>query len=428
MSLPRRDQRPEVRGSDGADPCGNRGRWPTIVPVRRPVRLWLVDLFLAKRAGLSATIPALGQAGISGRGMSKLVSFVVLVAVILVIGAIFALVMAQFILPLFLAMLLVVLFRPLYQWFCKKCRGRAHVAAGLTTTTVMVIVLVPLLWVMITAAAQGWALARQFDQESLRETMQAKAGHLVDQVRRLGENLGMPVPSNQEIVQTIVGDVQGWIAPAALRTTQFLGGFIGGLLIMLIAFYFFLVDGAAMTGAVMRLTPLDKNYQQQMLDEFVNVSRAVVLATLLAAITQGLLAGLGYFVAGLGSVALLTMMTMLLSLVPFVGAASVWGSCALWLYFWEERPLAALLLAAWGLLVVSTIDNFIKPLVLKGQSNLHPLLAFLSVLGGMDALGPIGIFVGPMVVSFLQALLNILRVELESMEKKPAAPNLSANP
>src|SRR4029079_142237 len=64
--------------------------------------------------------------------------------------------------------------------------------------------------------------------------------------------------------------------------------------------------------------------------------------------------------------------------------------------------------------VVSLIDNIMKPLILHGQSKLHPLLALLSILGGIEAFGPVGILVGPMLVSFLQALLNMLRKELDS--------------
>ncbi|MEM8866172.1 MAG: AI-2E family transporter, partial [Planctomycetota bacterium] len=70
-------------------------------------------------------------------------------------------------------------------------------------------------------------------------------------------------------------------------------------------------------------------------------------------------------------------------------------------------------------IVVSNIDNVIKPFVLHGQSNLHPLLALLSVLGGVSVLGPVGILVGPMLVAFLQALLNMLRKELDLLQGAP---------
>jgi predicted PurR-regulated permease PerM len=174
----------------------------------------------------------------------------------------------------------------------------------------------------------------------------------------------------------------------------------------------------------MRLSPLDDSHERELIDEFDRISRAVVLATILSAVIQGLLAGIGFWIAGVGAIFLLTMLTIVFAMVPFVGAASVWFPACLWLYFSEGRPMAAILLGIYGAVIVSTSDNFIKPLVLAGQSNLHPLLALLSVLGGVQALGPIGILVGPMVVVFLQTLLNILQREMIFLEQKnsPSSP------
>jgi predicted PurR-regulated permease PerM len=129
------------------------------------------------------------------------------------------------------------------------------------------------------------------------------------------------------------------------------------------------------------------------------------------------LAGIGFYVAGLrSSVALLMLLTMVLALVPFTGAAAVWIPVALWLYFYQGSSWAALGLAVYGACVISLSDNVIKPLVLHGQSKLHPLLALLSVLGGIQALGPIGIVVGPMAVVFFNAPENFA-TRLMSMDR-----------
>jgi predicted PurR-regulated permease PerM len=112
------------------------------------------------------------------------------------------------------------------------------------------------------------------------------------------------------------------------------------------------------------------------------------------------------------AVFLLTALAMLLTLVPFVGSAIVWAPVCLWLFGIEGRTTAALLLAGYCLAVAVTFDNVVKSLLLHGRSNLHPLLALLSVLGGVQALGPIGVLVGPMVVAFLQTLLNMVHTEL----------------
>jgi len=130
------------------------------------------------------------------------------------------------------------------------------------------------------------------------------------------------------------------------------------------------------------------------------------------------LAGIGFYFCGLrSSVALLMLLTMVLALVPFTGAAAVWIPVAGYLYFFQGNLVAAIGLVIYGALIISSSDNVIKPMVLHGQSKLHPLLALLSVLGGIKALGPIGIVVGPMVVVFLQTVLKILQRELMSLDR-----------
>jgi predicted PurR-regulated permease PerM len=83
----------------------------------------------------------------------------------------------------------------------------------------------------------------------------------------------------------------------------------------------------------------------------------------------------------------------------------------------------AIILAVYALLIVGTIDNLIKMLILHGQSQLHPLLALLSVLGGLQALGPIGILIGPLAVTLLQTTLSILRRELSDFNGIPDPTN-----
>ena len=287
-------------------------------------------------------------------------------------------------------------------------------------------VLIPLLLLLIEASREAEVVYRAAVKDATRTETSADVGStpditkladwgadkLVDLSKRLGIDL-----DRKELKASISDGVQQFLTPLAVRTTQFLGKTLVGLLVMVLATYYFFADGALMVQAIRRLSPLEGNRTEELLDQFDDVTRAVVAATLLSAFVQGLLAGLGFYVAGVGSVFLLTALSMLLTLVPFVGAAIVWVPVCLWLYAMEGRTAAAVILAVYCIAVVSMVDNLVKPMVLHGRSNLHPLLALLSVLGGAQALGPIGIFVGPMVVAFLQTLLNMVHAELNSMTK-----------
>lgn len=453
--------------------------------------------------------------------MSRLVSFGVLVGFLIVIGVIFYHVIASFILPVFLATLLVVIFHPLHRWILARTGPRPYVAALLTTVAVMAAVLVPLIGISTFALIEAGGVVTQVNVGTMRDRLAntrtqlglemphaeqwRKVESLLEQplvlARPMGEatpttvpesilgdfdvlvaslehdgmdipdaestfvrdgleeilartagtleydaavqqalsrfrafqrhTLGGPLwaslkelanPSDEELRSHLRGGLtaaQNYLVSILGNTTAFVAKTIVGLIVMVIAMFFFFVDGPKMIEAVMQLTPLDRDYERELLIEFDRITRAVVVATLLSAIVQGLLAGVGFFFAGLESVFLLTLLTIVFAMVPFFGAASVWVPASLWLYFYEDRPLAAILLAVYGFGIVSMIDNVIKPWVLHGHSNLHPLAALLSVLGGVQALGPIGILVGPMVFVFLATLLKILRRELTRIDKLP---------
>lgn len=231
-------------------------------------------------------------------------------------------------------------------------------------------------------------------------------------------------PTDEQIDRVVSSSIAAGspLRSFGVETVVFLGKLLLGTLVMIAALFFLFAEGSRMLDAAIRLSPLEERYVRELTSEFDRVCRAVVAATLLSAVAQGLLAGIGFYFVGLEqSVALLMLLSMVLAMVPFTGAASVWIPVCLYLYFFRGEPAYAIGLAIYGTLIISGADNIIKPLVLHGQSNLHPLLALLSVIGGIQQLGPIGILVGPMVVVFLQTLLKILQRELMTMDRLAAA-------
>jgi predicted PurR-regulated permease PerM len=296
-------------------------------------------------------------------------------------------------------------------------RYRPHVAAGLTTASILILVLAPLTSLTVIGGLQATTLVRSQDPEALVKDLQQKATALTNQARQWAEHFDIHIPPDKQIASDMAQWLKNSLAPVALLTTQWIGSLLFGMAITIISVYFFFADGAAMIDAIVQLTPMENEYIVKLLEEFDKISRAVVLATLLAALGQGVLASFAYLVTGIPNIVLLSAITTLMAMVPFIGSASIWLPCAAWLYFMEARTGAALFLVGWGVLVISNADNFIKPYVLQGRSSLHPLLAFLSVIGGVQVLGPIGIFVGPMAVAILHTLLVLLRQQLGTMEE-----------
>tara|TARA_B100000809_G_scaffold265898_1_gene326267 strand:- start:482 stop:1858 length:1377 start_codon:yes stop_codon:yes gene_type:complete len=450
--------------------------------------------------------------------MSRLISFYILLGIILAIAILFLKVMASFLVPLFLAIVLVVVFKPLHSRLSARYPSKPRIAAGMTTGIISIAVIAPLAFAATFAVSEASSIIRHFhfdDVGPVLERVRTKLGFDQPHIKHIRElhfsmeqgPAGLPLGNEaaleswqQEVATRAAALQEGWkggteslawknfhetadllsgistndidgaeslLADArkavlALQK-EVLGGryramiitslypseaelkglvdrllnsgldqkllslgastlaialqLLFGLAIMLIGIYFFLIDGPRMLENVMRLSPLADSYERELVVEFGKVSRAVVLATLLSAIAQGLLAGIGYWFAGLESAFLLTLLTVLLAMVPFVGAAAVWLPASLYLMLGTDHVLAGAFLAVYGVFPVSLADNIIKPMVLKNHSQLHPLFALLSVLGGVQALGPIGILIGPMVVAFLQTLLNMLHREIGALEK-----------
>lgn len=417
--------------------------------------------------------------------LPRVVSLIVLLVVVLLIGVMFFRVMASFLVPLFLAAVMTVVFKPLHNWTLSRLGERKQLAALATTLIISASVLVP-------SALLGWMAyveASRIVKVALGDAQTSEGGSpgqsaTADPVEPPGPFLGADVSGGMageasdesggwtdylwghveplaKWYKTKVNDdfdpaeLAEYAAQNAVRFglvgVQTLVGFLLGLAIMIFAMYYFFADGPTIIETLMHLSPLDDDYERELLVKFADVSRAVVLATILSAIVQGLLAGVGYafvldswaqpsVVAQYDSISqvpdtdkinpplfLLTVLTMLLAIVPFVGATAVWVPVVVWVFYVQGSTAGAVGMAIYGAAVVSSIDNVIKPFVLHGQSNLHPLLALLSVLGGIQLLGPIGILVGPMLVAFMQALLEMLRKELDVLKAENGATSATAN-
>jgi predicted PurR-regulated permease PerM len=383
--------------------------------------------------------------------------------------------MAHFVVPLFLASVLVVVFKPLHSRVVYQFPGYPRVSALITTLLIMLVVLLPTVWlgwkaaielrdvyatlnppetasnVQELGAAPDVSAAREepggrdaaattppviLETDDAAIVVSADPDALSPEVAKLLQNIAdrAPLAIKNAYHAVFKKDFDGnSLAPLYWRARGLLGSiavtgaqtvlkFVFGLAIMVLALYYFLADGPRMLANLMKMSPLDDEYERELLDKFASVSRAVVVASLASAVAQGLLAGIGYYFAlNPGApIFLLTMVSMVLAIVPFAGAAAVWIPTAIYIALYQEidgqiipgDTFTAIMLAIYGTCVVSAIDNVIKPLVLHGQSNLHPLVALISILGGVQTLGPIGILVGPMLVAFIQALLNMVNKEL----------------
>lgn len=368
----------------------------------------------------------------------RLVSLAVLLALIVLLGSTFYQVIAPFLLPLFLAAVLAVICQPLNAYFLAKTGGRPAWAAGLTTAVVAAMVVGPLVIGTFVAAVQFYNLADRTLGGDWRHGVNGLWDRVVEPaLHRLAqfipgglseERLAQWQAQFGDNLQSLASDLAGKTFTLASSTV---GMFVsltiaGGMFIT--ALYYFLADGRSILETAQELIPLPAEYQRRLVDKFATVVRAVVTATFLAAFAQGLATALALQVCGFGHFSVLLVIASIMSLIPLAGAWTVWGPFVVWLIL-QGNWAAAIGLTLWGLLFVAMLDNLVKMYVLQNNADLHPLLAFISVIGALQVMGLWGIFIGPIVASCLFALIQIFNEELKAMAKeREEAAALSASP
>ena len=170
----------------------------------------------------------------------------------------------------------------------------------------------------------------------------------------------------------------------------------------------------------MHLTPLPGSLEREIGEKFKEVSESAFLGTFLTAAAQGFLGGIAFLIVGFPPLVWGVMMAVM-SLIPLVGTFLIWGPAAA-ILLTAGRTGAGIFLVVWGVVVVGLSDNVLRPLLMQGKSQLHPLLIFFSLIGGIMAFGPLGILLGPLaivlVIAMLKAYEEAARPFLEYMDHR----------
>jgi len=292
---------------------------------------------------------------------------------------------------------------PLHQRLSRRLPGRDNLAALLMTLGVAATLLLPLVWVMFTLVSDVAVASATIKQLATQGLPPLPAG-----VRAWPG--GEWIATQYQSVQADPAWVRAQIDALGLTDTNLLKAVAGGIGrnvakfgLAVFALFFLYRHGdnvlAQFRGVATRwLGEAARGYIQA-----VGITvRAVVFGIVLTALAQGVLAGLGYWVAGIAAPVLWGVITALVSLIPFLGPV-VWIGLSLGLLAHGETQ-AALGLFLWGALVVSWVDNLIRPLVISGSTRIPFLLVFLGVLGGLNAFGLIGLFLGPVLLAVSVAI------------------------
>jgi len=228
------------------------------------------------------------------------------------------------------------------------------------------------------------------------------------------------VPISASDIITTARDFVGKLSTILLgQTTNILKNlslFVLHLIVFLLAMFYFLRDGEKLIAYFNSLMPLSAEYRRELIKKLSRLSYGIIYGLFGAAIVQGFLVGLAFYIIGVNNAAFWGAVAALLSPLPYVGTAIVWVPVVIAMFV-SHHWIAALFLLSWGVLVVSLADNIVKPYLIGSSTRLHPLAVLVVLLGGAFAFGLKGLIFGPFVLTLTLAFLHIYALEYRSVLK-----------
>jgi predicted PurR-regulated permease PerM len=320
---------------------------------------------------------------------------------------------APFLVPLAWSAVLAIFFYPLHERVKKKLRP--NLAAITSTLAVTLLLIVPSLVLLFYTTKQAIDAGAKA-QVVLQDPDRAVPTKVLEWVRS-------QLPGSMQD-----SDFSDPVKRGAERLAGFLAAKLGGLVknlfaffldlfVLLFALFFMFRDGEEVVRGVRHLMPFDQSIQEDMMRESKELIFASVAVGLLVAAIQGALGGLAFTLAGIGTAIFWSVLMGFFSLVPVVGSALIWVPAALWLAFTGHIGKGLLVAAICGG-VAGIADNIVRPLLLRNRTHLNELLLFISVLGGIEVFGLLGLVAGPTIVA---AAMGVFRVYMAHRDRLEAA-------
>jgi predicted PurR-regulated permease PerM len=286
-------------------------------------------------------------------------------------------------------------------------------AAAVSTAGVTIVVVVPALLVMTAFIEEATQAIRSVDLSVQTEGF-ARLQRIWNrvQVTRLGANLG----DLEDVVKQGTAWIAGLVAGQAGVLVRNVVLIFVDLIVMLFAVFFFFRDGHAITAGVRRVLPFGPEQSERMIAEAGELIHASVTAGLIVAVVQGALGGITFAVLGLGAPVFWGVIMGFFSLLPVAGSWVVWAPAAIWLLLTGHIARGVTLIAI-GAGVVGLIDNFLRPALLSGRTQLNGLLVFVSLLGGISAFGFLGLVLGPVIMATATGVLDVYTKERRAVKR-----------
>lgn len=328
-----------------------------------------------------------------------------------------------FLIDLLISGILVIAVYPIHKKILKRIKFSRSLAALISLLMVTIVVVLPFtLFIVFTASEAGDAyklISQRVNEMIVEEHVTTPAQFLAaipfaDKVESLMSYLPFTTEDLLKTVSESVGQFSTFLLGQTTNILRHLSLFVIHIIVFLMAMFYFLRDGDQLVEYLRSLVPLGKTYREELFGKLAHLSYSLIYGIFGAAILQGFLVGLGLAVAGFDNAAFWGLIAALFSPLPYVGTMVIWLPAVVILAV-GSHWLAALLLMAWCMGVVSTADNFIKPYLIGASSALNPMALLIVLLGGTFAFGLKGLILGPFILTLALSFLHIYQLEYESV-------------
>ncbi|BAX51910.1 putative inner membrane protein [Photobacterium damselae subsp. piscicida] len=319
--------------------------------------------------------------------------------------------------PIIMAVIISLLCHPMHEKIRGKMPGSPNIASLLSCTLLTFIIMIPMLVVFSSIVHQGTTFSKESytwltdggAKELFAHPYVQKSFALIDKYS--------PFKSidPQEVLQKIASIASQLGSTLLNVSTKLLGdvtNFLMSFILMLFVLFFLLRDHDKMVATVRNVLPLSRSQEDALFSEVQTVAKSAVLGSFMTALAQGVAGGFAMWLCGFPGLFWGSMMAFA-SFIPVVGTALIWVPVTLYLLLlgqWEW----ALFLTGWGIIVVGSIDNVLRPLLMQGgDSNMNTLLIFFSILGGLQLFGLIGLIYGPIIFGVTLVLFKLYEIEFK---------------
>ena len=329
------------------------------------------------------------------------------------------LIIHPFLTAILIGAILVILTFGIFARLRQRMSGRSGRAAAVMLLGVTFVLIVPAIILGILLVAQAQTLVEKLQSgEAQALIRRIDIAPYVSWIRRIAPGFDPATLSPQRMLLPAIQKVPGWVARNGGAVLGGIAGALVGFALVLLSMFFFYVEGEEILRQLSVLSPLPKRYDEQFRVRFKDVIEATFRGQVFTGLAQGVATGIGLAIAHVPGAAFWGAVAALLSLVPMVGAAAVWVPASIYLVIsasmGERGWFGPIFMIAWGVLVVSLVDNIVRPWAMRGKAQLPAIPLLIAVLGGLQAFGFVGLVIGPLVFSLLMAALDIYRESFRS--------------